>query len=1174
MPEIAVTKDLTESMTIAEINLSNNNLTTIAKNDSVEVRIALNNDKQDSDLYINPSFELVFPKYVKNVTVENINLVYACGLQISNYQIYSENDLVKMRIELEGVQNVFSESVITNGTNILLNLNIELDEYTPRKQDQIKMYYYNEGVTNYQSQTKWTIGKQIPNGILKQTNGFDVAVINYQAPLGLITSNAMINYDGQSSKIQSINQGERTVEIKTNSNSQIATMELVAMNSTGNTCTDAVFIGRIPFKGNKSVVTNKDLGTTATVGILSGITENIQNVNMTTIYYSTNENATKDLKNTSNAWTTEVSDLSQIKSYMIVVKGEMLAGTVLKYTYDFEIPSGLSYDEAIYGSFGGYYNNNYESVVAYESTEADMVGVVTEKEPEIKITVSPYGSNKNIYYGQDLTLKAKIENNSKDDIVNSMMTVSIPSNTIYTELQVLSNENATGVHDEYVKNKEVKEVQLPIELLKVGESKELEFNVKVQHNENETADLVGNISMSGLQNDVKYTNNYKLTAKKGKIGIDAYVPGSSTIPLSNNEELVYYIDIRNSDSENLENVKASFELSKHLSITEVKRVFEDDVTELPYNNENGKVTIDVGTVEKEATIGITTTVKDIKTQKAVLKSIFDIYKEENNKEIYSSNVINTDIEQPLIEVYQTCSAQTDLNYYDEIEYKIAINNNSSTGGNIEIKDEFPETANISKIITIVNGVEEEVEYPMNKFYKSVELQGNDSIQIIASGKLIDWDDTNEGQTITNMATVSLRSGETFKSNKISTKILKPQEIKEDEEIDETEEIEEEIEEENEIEDEVEEKTQEDIEFEEYMKERFGVDITDTEENDDEEQEQAQTITSNIIQGQYSISGNAWVDSNGDSIKNEDEVEAPSGVQVQLLQGSTMIKATTTNAEGNYTFTDLPEGDYTVVFNYDSEKYTSSNYVSNEAEEKSKSVEIEVGKAVTDTITITDTSVENINSGLTEKEKFDLQLKQYITKAIVNVNGEEKEYAYEDLELAKLEIKPSELKKATVKLEYKLMVENVGNVDGQVTSIVDYVPNGLTFNEAENEGWSNGAIKGNVYYDGLKGTNIAPGETQEITLVLNKKMTEDNTGVVSNKAKIAYTESMVRLTEAQENNFASQETIVTITQGLNKKVSVAITISMVIIVTIFAYMVNTGKIQISVNVGKGIKKVYK
>ena len=43
-------------------------------------------------------------------------------------------------------------------------------------------------------------------------------------------------------------------------------------------------------------------------------------------------------------------------------------------------------------------------------------------------------------------------------------------------------------------------------------------------------------------------------------------------------------------------------------------------------------------------------------------------------------------------------------------------------------------------------------------------------------------------------------------------------------------------------------------------------------------------------------------------------------------------------------------------------------------------------AITDKISITNQSIENVNSGLQEKENFDLSMKQYITKAIVNIDG--------------------------------------------------------------------------------------------------------------------------------------------------------------------------------------------
>lgn len=878
MTEIATTKKLQDSETFAELILSNKNLNTATKNDGVEARIVLNNDKQNTDVYQNPTFELVFPKYVTDVSIENIGLIYGCGLKIAHFETYKENDFVKMRIETTGIQTTFSESVITNGTNIILNLNLTLDEYTPKKQDQIKMYYCNEAVTNYKAQTKWSINHSIPNGILKQTNGFDVATVNYQAPNGFITSNAIINYDGQGSKIKSIRQGEKKAEIKEKADAQVATMELVAMNNTGNKCSNATFLGRIPFKGNKSVMTEKELGSTATVKFLSAIKENVQNPNLATIYYSTNEKATKDLKDSKNAWTTTVQDWSRVKSYMICVKGELKEGVVLKYTYDFEIPANLDYNEKLYGSFGGNYNNHYEKVVAYESTEADLVGVGT--------------------------------------------------------------------------------------------------------------------------------------ASKENFGI------------------------------------------------------------------------------------------------------FNSTKTENTN----------------IEVTQEISAN-EFHYQDQFEYRITVENKSDVENDIFINGNLPLNLFLEKTTMTIDGKEEKIE-TYNQFLEYEKLTAKGKIEIVATGKVMDWGNLNEELDLSSIVTVEA-NGQNINSNEIRVKVYKDEKKLEEPEEDFEEEL------------------------EEYLEE--------------EVKEETYDETSGI----YSISGNVYVDANTDGLKTEEDKKIKSQVQVQLRKGSNMIKATTTDSEGDYAFSNLEPGDYSVVYNYDKESYKATQYTEQETETVSKTLETEEGVSVTDNISITDASIENVNAGLQEKDKFDFSIKQHLSSAIVSIDGKETEYNYENSNLAKLEIAPSDLKKATVKLNYKIIVENTGNTTGKVTSIVNYLPNGVIFNPAENREWSTGLMKQNIYYDGLKETEIAPGESREISLTLSKKMTEENTGVISNKVQIAYTESTSRLTEEVEGNFATQETIITVTQGASTGVKIIITtVIFGGMIGLFGYMIKTGKLEKKFNGRKLIKKIYK
>ena len=147
------------------------------------------------------------------------------------------------------------------------------------------MFYYNEGAANYQAQTKWKLSRIVPNGLLKTTNGFDVALIKYQAPSGLVAINGIINYDGQNSELTSVKKGKVTAEVGIGEDSRIATMELLALNNTENECSDVILLGRIPYIGNKAVITGEDLETTVNAVMLEELEENVQNPNTSDIYY-------------------------------------------------------------------------------------------------------------------------------------------------------------------------------------------------------------------------------------------------------------------------------------------------------------------------------------------------------------------------------------------------------------------------------------------------------------------------------------------------------------------------------------------------------------------------------------------------------------------------------------------------------------------------------------------------------------------------------------------------------------------------------------------------------------------------------------------------------------------------------------------------------------------------
>ena len=233
-----------------------------------------------------------------------------------------------------------------------------------------------------------------------------------------------------------------------------------------------------------------------------------------------------------------------------------------------------------------------------------------------------------------------------------------------------------------------------------------------------------------------------------------------------------------------------------------------------------------------------------------------------------------------------------------------------------------------------------------------------------------------------------------------------------------------------------------------------------------------------------------------------------------------------------------------------------------------------GIAVTNTITITDLNLENINCGLQERNIFDLKVEKFIAKSVVDVKGKTVTKTYDNADLAKIEVDAKKMKNTTVALTYKIVVTNTGNVSGKALKLVDHLPKDMEFNEKDNKGWYLGT-DGKLYNESLKDENIAPGDKKEISLVLVRNMNTENTGVISNLIEIAEAESSINVVEQKANNSSTQEIILSIRTGGN---FVPITI-IFIIMALGSYAIMTEKMIIKIENNKlkvkiNTKKIYK
>ncbi len=284
---------------------------------------------------------------------------------------------------------------------------------------------------------------------------------------------------------------------------------------------------------------------------------------------------------------------------------------------------------------------------------------------------------------------------------------------------------------------------------------------------------------------------------------------------------------------------------------------------------------------------------------------------------------------------------------------------------------------------------------------------------------------------------------------------------------------------------------------------------------------------------YTITGTAWIDSNKDGRRDVSEATL-SGVSVRAIDtntGESLESAnTTTGSNGRYEL-DVPQGSYILVFGYDSNKYSLTEYKKSGVEDTQNSDVISKNMTIdgisatvgaTDTINVS-SDITNIDIGLVEASVFDLQLDKYISEATVQTNKGTTQYGYGDQSLARLEIHSKEINNATVIITYRIKITNTGEIPGYVQNIVDYIPSDLSFSSELNPDWYQS--NDNLQNNSLSNTPIAPGEEKTVELVLVKTMNEDNTGTVINVAEIAQasnTQGVNDIDSTPGNNNASED----------------------------------------------------
>ncbi len=1036
--------ELTQPSTKIEASVNKSDLSTIVKNENVEFRVVLKTNDISCDLYKNPSLEIVLPSYIQEVNIKDVNLLFDNELKIKEYNQYvNSNGNIVIKITLQGEQTTYSENEVSKGANIVINTDIVVKKLSPTKDDVIKVYITNQNATSYEN-TEPTKARTAQN------RGYIETSLKAVAPTGIVTTNTITGYNSKNETVTSVSGESGLGKLDAMSDSKTATVSANIINNYENKISNIKVIGTLPKAENLDQATGNALESNLDTNIVEPIKLNNTNCK---IYYSANSKATTDTTNLENGWTQSLDNIANAKLYLIeFIDYEMQIGDMVSLEYKIQIPRNIEYDKTAYTNYVVYFDNVKATETIKDKAVATKVGISTGEGPHLEIAIkNDVGANAEVQEGSSIKYTVSIKNTGNSTINNITVSANIPEGTIYTYY-----EGYEGTEDplrkEYDSTK--KEYIEIIKELKPNEIKTIQYNIE--------ADALNKVNEKTIEVNAKVNvENYEseftsqtLTNKivEGYLNVEMEVQGSYG-PKKEGQVISYITTIRNANMQTKEGVVVTNKLPEGVSFVEAGNngVYDKETNTVIWDigEIGGKgiryVRLDVkidemknGQTKKEITNGMTVKTKD--------------------KEL-KTNEVNFTVYRPVLSVTLNTSTNEKVIAGDIIEYNITIKNLGEIAVNqVVVKDYMPEGLKYRGATYIVDG----------KAYESWvgDIDATIDIPTINVGETVDInilalvediEENKKERKITNIVEVTANDITKIGSNEVSHTIV----------------------------------------------EKAVTDDPSVEEP---------------VIGTYKISGKVWLDSNRDGKRDDDE-QAFRDIKVMLVDSTTGTivkdqitgknKEQNTNEQGIYTFSNLKPGKYLVIFIYDTENYTVTKYKQEGVIDSRNSDVVTMnvtlnGKtskaAVANSIEIQNSDAMNIDMGLILNQKFDLKLDKTVSKIIVNNVSGAKEYNYNDSKFAKVDLKDKEVNETTIIVEYKIKVTNEGEIPGYVKKIVDYIPSDMVFSSELNEEWYIGE-SGNAYNASLANTLINPGETKEVTLLLTKKMTTENTGTINNVAEI-------------------------------------------------------------------------
>ena len=427
-------------VSVATISVESGTLITQQTNRNKKITISTTARLYSEQKWKNGVFLVKLPSNIvlaeiNNVTTNNDNV------KIVGYDIYEEDGNYYIK--------VLTENVTEEVYDITLDCDLTPDPRELTSTKVIELYASNGIGISYKRSSKDYY--DVNNNLNKNEEvGYYNASMSFIAPNSLLTSQMGSEYDSNGTvvvapKVAVVNKEQKAANISVS-----------ITNNYSSTISEIAILGKIPFKGNTTILTQTDLGSTYTATIrANGIQLPTELQEYATVYYSEKETTNKNLKDSINGWkkANEIKDWSKIRTYLIDCGSYVMPKEkVHMFKYGINLPEGLSYNEITYSSYAVYFSLDTTEGKYRTNVEPNKLGFKIAKQYDLEITKYQEGTEK-LLPGITYMITEEGTENSRISVTNQRGQIAIRG--LYSGSTYIIKEVIAGV-DYELNQEEVK----------------------------------------------------------------------------------------------------------------------------------------------------------------------------------------------------------------------------------------------------------------------------------------------------------------------------------------------------------------------------------------------------------------------------------------------------------------------------------------------------------------------------------------------------------------------------------------------------------------------------------------------------------------------------------------------------------------------------------------------